>query len=350
MINNSQALAAPGDDQSGPRIFEALTSALFGNRKPDASPPERKAPKANHPAHPASGVARIRGAQLLETASESAMLTSLRRAGLRLVRLDRFSSERRSLASQIGNNIRFLNGYLRTLRYALAQTNGKLKYWLPKRGKGPLTAADWKEREQVQRALRPLVAAGVFADDPGFGKSKSAKSSTAKPFWEHRVANNDVARFVHGDWLACYAEHILHDQLEREQLNHETFCQLTVDVPQDMIAAMTDARSRVEFDVLSMIQVHGGRNRLLWIECKSGSVENVSANQTVGAKKVIENVLRSMGNLDAELHVMCLVLPLPGKSKKQQTRLKALETEYADAGISLVMVDQLRPWVAQNIH
>ncbi len=349
MSKTSHAIAAPSNHTQPWSPFKAIVRAVFGLKTPtppatrQVSSPARKAP----PVQPT--VKHLNGAQLRQMAANCTLLKKLRRSGLRLTRMDRFTKEEKSLAQNIGDNIRFLNSYLRTLRYAVAETKGKLKYWLPKKANGPLTAEDWKIREHTQRALQPLVHSGVFAEDPGFGRSRDSKSSTAHKFWEHSIANNKASRFVNGDWLACYADLILVDQFKRQEREHESLCQLTVDIPKDMVVGEIGARSRVEFDVLARVKSADGKDRILWIECKSGSAERIYAGQLIGAKKAVENVLSGIGSDGMELHMICLTLPPPSNKSKHLLPMQTLGAQLENEGISLVTVDQLRPWVAQNL-
>ncbi|MCF8462136.1 MAG: hypothetical protein K9G46_15545 [Flavobacteriales bacterium] len=156
--------------------------------------------------------------------------------------------------------------------------------------------------------------------------------------WNFPVNNRAAAQLLSGHWLSCFVNTTLNSQLKTSKKNIQ-FESLTLF---ELESAPEYNLGVIEFDVLAL--VHGTRQRIICIECKSGNLKWVLETELDKTKRRRDTLLEIAKNLDQseDLLDFYFVVP-PPLTKKEKESFQKAKREFNELAIEFISLTELRP-------
>jgi hypothetical protein len=205
---------------------------------------------------------KIKDLVLEDIRKASPMLSELYVRGLDFSSAIKFNNSEVNLSSWIGNNIDEFSDLLYDFRREKRSEKFPNEWSI-------LT----RNRRNLGTLLNELKKLGVIKGKNMLVQSKAGQWVPFRNEWfrddpdqkiliAYEKTDNRLFNLLKGEWMSCYVQNIMADQLKRHRIPFELYTMVTYHAPADLIRGGSD------FDVVGRF-----RDKIVCVECKSGRLE-----------------------------------------------------------------------------
>jgi Card1-like, endonuclease domain len=198
--------------------------------------------------------------------TNSETLDCLKRAGVDIKELTKFSSGELEIAKELGGRFRDWYWGIHKIKQSISEGGLECNIYSNRGGFEALRDfLTFLRKREIVGEYRALLYNYSIKDYEECDKDK-IKAIKDRKHWigfRFRMTGRQYTTFITGDWYTAYVYQLISKYLTNNKANHELYTKVLYKSPPEII------RSEGDFDIIGKID-----NKLLLVECKSGNLGN----------------------------------------------------------------------------
>lgn len=239
-----------------------------------------------------------------------------------------FSGKAYRAARYLVDNIGILGGWLRYANFRLQNREYEFTITLPRNS----------NIGRCKQAFRHLHTLGLLTKRPAIYKSNGSFRVKTQV-----IEDTKVVRFLRGHWLSAFSRWLIEEQAIRNNANVDLAALLEVQLPPEI-----PGLSKTEYDVVALIERNNSNNHMLWIECKSGSIEQLLKPASIRKMASSIGALRqALGVLGGEFSLEGACIVQAPRSEEEENNRDELRNRLAEFNIQVFELLEFRAYINQ---